>query len=52
MSNLERYEVWGRDILLGGLGDRMKMWIMLGRLMYRAPRSQSPKHVQSYTYHN
>jgi hypothetical protein len=45
---LERLAVWGKGILLGGLGDLMKMWIMLGRLSYRFQRSRSPKKVQSY----
>jgi hypothetical protein len=35
MSNLERLTIWKKDILLGGLGDLMMMWVMLGRLAYR-----------------
>jgi hypothetical protein len=34
MSNLERLAVWTKGILLGGLGDLMNMWIVLGRLSY------------------
>jgi hypothetical protein len=35
MSNLERLAVWKKYFLRGGLGDLMKMWIVLGRLSYR-----------------
>jgi hypothetical protein len=47
-SNLERPAVWKKDILLGSLGDLMKMWIVLGRLLYGVRRSRSPEQVQSY----
>jgi hypothetical protein len=30
--NLDRHAVWEKDILLGGLGHLMRMWIVLGRL--------------------
>jgi hypothetical protein len=43
MSNLERLAVWKKDILLGGLGDRTKMWIVLARLPSGVRRSRSPK---------
>jgi hypothetical protein len=32
VCNLDRHAVWVKDILLGGLGHLMKMWILLGRL--------------------
>jgi hypothetical protein len=46
--NFERLAVWKKDILLGGLGDLMKMWIVLSRLSYGVRRSRSPEQVQSY----
>jgi hypothetical protein len=40
--------VWKKDILLGGLGDLMKMRIMTGRPSCGVWRNQSPKQVQGY----
>jgi hypothetical protein len=42
--------MWSKYILLGSLGDQMKMWIMFGRLSYGAPRSPSPERAQSYRF--
>jgi len=37
-----------KDISLHGIGDKMTMWIMFGRLANRVPRNPSPKRVRSY----
>jgi hypothetical protein len=50
-SNLKRRAVWKEDVLLGSLGDLMKMWIVLDRLSHGVHRSQFPKQVQSYRCH-
>jgi hypothetical protein len=39
-----------KDNLLAGLGDLMKIWIMLGRHSNRVGRNPSPKQVQNYRY--
>jgi hypothetical protein len=47
MSNFERLAVLA--ILLARLWDPVKVWILLGRLLYGVWRSRSPKQVHSYT---
>jgi hypothetical protein len=47
-SKLERDWQCGRkkDFLLGGLGDLMKIYIVLGKLSYGIQRGRSPEQVQ------
>jgi hypothetical protein len=42
-NNLERLAVWKKGILLGGLGDLMKMWIVFGRLSCESEEVALPR---------
>jgi hypothetical protein len=48
-SNLEMQVAWKKDALLGGLGDLMKMWVVLGMISYGV-RCRSPEQVKVYIY--
>jgi hypothetical protein len=40
--------MWKRDVLLNGLGDRTKVWIVFGRLPYGVLIISNHEQVQSY----